>query len=302
MTYINLTVFLFILVVFGLLGGLARAVLDVEQISKPNGSKRSGTIDNSLLYRSLILGVTAALTVPLFLSIASLGQGGVVEGAYDYLFKPDTSGNQDGNDKSNISHLLILGGFCIVAAISASPLLERLSQQLLNAVKKEVKKEVTGQVSDKIGPNQKLSDAEEKFLEVFVKTRSRKVEAETADKFAAENDIDFDDVSDALASKGFLYNDGNKLRLRGWGGLRILPKVAFAENALRVLKAMNDMPPRPRPTPEELEKSTKLTSDVIKAALEELVEWGLVKPSTSETGGYRVRTWGKEVLLAKAAH
>lgn len=310
----NVVVFFSVLVGFGAIGGLGSAMLDEEFATKDKTTNVYGGFSGFILARSLVLGVLAAVTVPLFLSIASLGQGGVVEQAYDFLFglgkdaTNDTNG-AEGKNGANISHLLILCGFCVIAAMSARRFVERLTDAMLKAVKEEVDQQnkplkqkvdrAVSQVEKNYGPTQKLSKDATELLDVFIVQNSKSVSKSIAESFAIEHELDFEEAFDELMDKGFVRERDQEIRLRSWGGTRILSKVDVESDWLAVLQALISLPIRPRPTSADLAKTTELEENKVEEIVKALLAWGLVAESESEPGGYRIRSWGRTIVSDK---
>lgn len=380
---VNVLSFASIMVSFGAVGGFARLMIDWDPTTDTTGQSaaaRTHPFFVSFLYvcfRSLILGIAAAIAVPLFLSIASLGQdkpnGGLVQKAYVFVYpaaeaphdeqrseirqtapssrelsdlpqgtegqdktldldaqsrkklretdtaaregSPDETDNK--REKGTANDFLILAGFCVIAGLSARSFMESLSDAIgkqVDKAKSEVREEARAEIAEKVekavfeevttvtGPGQQLGEAALRLLDVFIQEDTRSVPIQRAEEFAKKEEIDLEDATDELASKGFLKTDaedleGNKdLRLRGWGTLRILPKLRLDADSLRLLGKLSDLPDRPRPTAQLLAADMELDEGQVASLLPRLENWGLIKKSRSEPQGWLLRGWGREVL------
>lgn len=268
------------------------------------GTRPYELFDKFVLFRSIILGIAAALAVPLFLSIASLGKGGVVEDAYNFL-----AGTSPTEGTSGVQGMFILGGFCIIAALSARSFVVKLSDRMLDAVEKKVEEKnqpaleelrrVTENISKNIGPYQDLSEEATKVLDFFASQKSRKVDREKVKKFAEDKNFIFEDTIDELSVKGFVHHDMQNIHLRGWGGLRILPTIQFGQDYYRILQILSELPDIPRPTTQQLSSDLNIETESVRNSLQQLEDWGLAKKSAAEADGWRIRSWGREILKYK---
>jgi len=109
----SLAIVISIMVLGGAAGGLANF------LRAPDGTGDIASRSLSDLLRLIAIGIIAALSLPLFLSLA---KSKLIS---DIL-----------NESTNYSDMLILGGFGIVAGFTAGPFLDRLSGQVLQEVKR----------------------------------------------------------------------------------------------------------------------------------------------------------------------
>ena len=128
----NLAILIVVMLLAGLLGGLVNYFLRVpEKAHVSNESWLRRFRANRLLHQCLLMGVAAALVVPVFLQIAALGVDNNI--VTNFLTKAGGAGSAQ-DLASAYSSLALVGGFCVLAAISSPTFLQNLSAKILQQV------------------------------------------------------------------------------------------------------------------------------------------------------------------------
>ena len=251
-------VFLTILV-SGFAGGVGGAFLRDEFKKRDEGTDGEivETTDWWALRRYVILGMLAAFVVPLFLVLASPGNN---EGLIRKLTDPATVSAEWWN------HLLVLIGFCIIAALSAPSFLRTLSERVLNQAK--VDAEVARTVSEEA---RKLADKARKKAETaedmaealehggidqpFSREAMNALNAiatvpsitPTTEEIAEAIREPLETTADLLGElrdSGFIWEGDDTAedpgwRLRGWGKQRLHKEGTLKPKERKVLEALN---------------------------------------------------------------
>ncbi len=277
---------------------IVREVDDEGKIVFRDG-KSVVTLDWWALRKSILLGLLAAFVVPLFLDLAAAGTS---KSIVTQLMK-------DGDASIWWSNLLILAGFCIIAALTAQRFLQTLSERLLKQAKddaNDARKQAEAaraesrkalQAAHNVGPGQDLDDTEVNVLKAFV--TAPKAPA-TAGDIATAAQLEAAAVSEALEDlqeRGLVRQDEKtkSWRLRGWGMMRARDEIGLGAEDVRALGEIKD-PADKRPTLKALAESLDLPQTRMRPTLQRLERLGLIAPSGSVPGGFRIRSWGKTAL------
>jgi hypothetical protein len=217
-----------VMLLAGFLGGAINHFLTQEEDAKPRS-----------MIRSLAVGIGASFMVPLFLNMISSNLIDEIRGT--------------GTNPANPTKLLVLAGFCLVAAVSSRAFIRTLSDRVLaeaKAARKEAKqaKEEVQEVQANIDPilqketekelaadqpaslltGETVSDDERKILEAFARSRYALRTLTGISKDAGYDRVHGNGILSSLEQKGFV---GKKVRDNGtrWyikqGGLDQLARI-----------------------------------------------------------------------------
>ena len=264
------------------------------------------TLDWWAFQKSVFLGVLAAFAVPLFLVLSAPGASDSI--ITKLMTSICVSEVPPGCTESKEwwSNLLVLIGFCIVAALAAQRFLQTLTERVLKEAKDnsiEARHTAAAARADSqaalaaarnLGPTQELNDTAINVLKAFVETSELPA---TAEKIAEQAQLEVGEVSDTLndlEDGGLVVRDEETgaWRLRGWGMMRARKEVGLGEQDIRLLSRIKSGQER-RPTAEALSESISGTAAETTMVLKRLERLGLVAPSKGEPGGWRIRSWGK---------
>ena len=137
----------FFMLISGLIGGAVNYLIglpssdDADDGAAPKVRRRARAKDwfkDEALYRSLVLGVAAALVVPVFLQLAAVGTdgGGLVSRFVTEYMKTD------GALAVAAESLFTIIGFCVLAAVSSRAFLQTMSQRLMERAEKKASEAV----------------------------------------------------------------------------------------------------------------------------------------------------------------
>lgn len=309
----------------GFLGGVGGALLkdDLRRQTGPNGSRSLG-LDWWVLLKAVVLGVLAAFVVPLFLELAAPGAD---EGVVATLMSPcdTTSSNNPCSPGERWSHLLVLVGFCIVAAVWAQSFLETIRDKVLREAKEEAAKAretaetahnesrralVQAQEAEALmemaqenpgGADQQLSEQAHTVLKAILDSAADNPSTKEISELATLGEEEAANTLEDLRDKGFVRRTatagGDFWSTRGWGRRWLIDNVGLTNQDRTLLTRIADLPTR-RPTPSELANSLEKPLPKIQKQVLRLKKLGLVAESTTEPGGLRLRGWAKEAVKA----
>lgn len=257
------------------------------------------TLDWWAFGKNVLLGLLAALVVPLFLVLAAPGQNNSI---IKQLMSNATPADEWW------SHLLVLMGFCIVAALTAQRFLQTLSERLLQEAKKDaddarrnalaarLESQRALQTAKNVGPDQEIDGTAVDLLKVLAE--NPKPHAGLAD-IAKKAGLERAAVRERLAdlSDGGLVAEVSPgiWRLRGWGMQRARKEIGLTSHEKDVLgsiKASDDA----RSSETDLVKSLGLPQTQTQRILQRLERFGLIAPSEGKKDVWRLRPWGEQAL------
>lgn len=309
-------VFLTILVA-GLAGGVGGAFLRDEfkkRDAGPDGEVVEVT-DWWVLRRDVILGVLSAFVVPLFLVLAAPGNN---NGLIRKLMNDGTVSAEWWN------HLLVLIGFCIIAALSAPSFLRTLSERVLNqaradaeaaradshnarqladkAIRKSETAAVMAQALENGGIDQPVDvRAMEALKAIATVPSATPTTEEIAETIRQPMDVTTDILGE-LRNSGFIWEADDEVedagwRLRGWGKQRLHKESTVKPKERKVLEVLRKSAGK-RPTAEEIATAAGQDFSKVQSILVKLEKTGLASPSGTVPGGWSIRPWGREALIA----
>ncbi|SYX85053.1 YEATS-associated helix-containing protein [Paenibacillus alvei] len=139
----HIVILVILIVLSGTLGGI------VSFLSELN--KKEAFLKNRNLYKSILVGISASMLVPLFLNTISS----------NLINESETDNNK----------LLVIIGFCLIASISSKRFIQSMSERVLNELK-EVKEEVKDVKKDVDVLAEKETEDESKIIEIEEKVKS----------------------------------------------------------------------------------------------------------------------------------
>ncbi len=124
----NISLLIILTLLCGLLGGYGGFLLERLRIVSSEELQTKRVLFKLYLRASIILGVIASFTVPLFLEIVTIGANS--DNLLDAMLD---SGNLD-SAKNNVEAWFIYAGFCLIAAVSGQSFIKKLSDRLIKQV------------------------------------------------------------------------------------------------------------------------------------------------------------------------
>jgi YLATT-like protein/MarR family protein len=246
---------IFLIFLCGAIGGYAGFLMN-----PPDAAQLGQRTQPWWVWRSIVLGIVAALLVPLFLEFA----GALVNSQEDFMVQVLNATKEKG-----IELWFVLAGLCLVVATSAQRFISTISDAVLQRLQQQINV-----------VNQKAEEA--------------KVEAKVAKKEAVEAQVIAEEVeNDQVAlAKPLVVAEGPA------GVAAAAARAKPSDRELQVLRGMARTGIR-RPSPDEIARATELPVEEVRKALHDLEEKGLVeRREDAETGRerWRVRTQGKLLL------
>lgn len=149
----------------------------------------------------------------------------------------------------------------------------------------------------KEGSSQDLDKASTVVLKTFAEVPKVPASIEDLAKLAKLDGNEVAKALEDLKQRGFVTGDSetNLWSLRDWGKIRMRKEVGLSQEDTRVLGGIRDAPER-RPSVEALADRLDLTQADTVNALKRAERLGLVAPSGTIPGGWRLRSWGKIAL------
>lgn len=130
----SLFLLLAVILISGILGGSVNYMLTTTAPPEDDSAQRQANAPpwgkNPLYYQNILLGIAAAMVVPVFLQIAAVGVDDSL--ITNFLTKTSAASPTIDDLASGYTSLASIGGFCILAAVSSRSFLTTLSQRLLN--------------------------------------------------------------------------------------------------------------------------------------------------------------------------
>jgi DNA-binding MarR family transcriptional regulator len=305
--YAVILVFLAITIA-GVAGGIGGALL--KDSAGDATEKAPSILDNPALSRSIVLGVLAAYVVPLFLVLAAPG---AQQGILSQLLHPLAP--EAGKRSDWWSHLFVLMGFCIVAALAAQNFLTSVSQRVLADVR-EAKRdaEKAAKKADQIdqslanlqanpeGHKQRLGDGPTKVLQAFLtmpgnEFSSRELVAASG-LTSEEVGRSLEDLRDRGLLEEFPSSSGDTVwSLSGGGKTWLRFNEEITQQDREILRAMRNAAER-RPNAESMSRALSAPRQSVEMTLDRLRKLGLVEGSKSVRGGWRLRSAGRDLADA----
>jgi len=196
------------------------------------------------------------------------------------------------------NNLLILIGFCIVAALIAQRFLQNIAEKLLKEAKEDAndarKIAVVARVESRqalesarnLGPDQELDETAVNVLKALAKIPEPVSSAEQIAKLAKLKPDEVAGVLEDMKEGGLIVEDDEKKdrwKLRGWGMIRARKEIGLSDNDVRVLEGIKDIPDR-RPTAQALAQSLNIPQTEMDEAIQRLERFGLIARSGSVKG------------------
>ncbi len=125
----NITLLIVVMLLAGLLGGTVNYFLRSPQsASTSQGHWWVRFLNNRMLFQCLLMGVAAAFVIPVFLQLAAIG----VDKNIITIFLVNAGATDNAEELAKAySSLALIGGFCVLAAISSPTFLQNLSSKIL---------------------------------------------------------------------------------------------------------------------------------------------------------------------------
>lgn len=309
------------IVLGGLIGGSGSAIMqDVVKVS--NDSRGAGrlSVDYVTLVKCLCLGVVAAVAVPFFLAVATLGDS---QGLLSKILEAG-----DGKSADQWKSFFVLLAFCTLAAVSAQRFLQSLEEKILkrvddaeakadaaelkvSAMQEETRdaieavEDMTVAIDDPTAVADGVGEEADHALRAIIaapqKLPSLK-DLEQAWKGPAGRLIQ---GLNALEQAGLVRKVPEdrehqaRWRLREWGKRRLYRVETPSKEDLLVLKAITTLRTERsirRPTVRDIALHLGLDEAKIEQSLLRMLKFGFVAESTSVPGGWRIRGWGSEEM------
>lgn len=320
-----------VILIGGLVGGLGSAFLqNFLHVAETAAAVNRFKCDWQILLKSIALGIAASFVVPIFLEIAAVGNDKSVVSSIL---------SNEGCTNERWNGLFLLMGFCTLAAVSAQRFLTRMEEQILDKVNKAMAKAETASQQvhavrgEALRAQEKAEDAEtmaealsepefvsrgvspssDRLLRAFIEVPSRTPTTpelqEILGTTSAELDVMIDESRDAGLIRETFGQDDRQLRwkLGGWGKRRAFKLMNLEELDRKVLNSIYTLSLEKgirRPTLLNIAKDLQQQESSIEQSLARLLKFGFVAESTSEVGGWRIRSWGRRELtnLENTAH
>ncbi len=194
----NAVLLILVMLLAGLLGGTVNYFLRVPE--KPENKDDDGAEDNRnwwrrfranrLLHQCLLMGVAASFVIPVFLQIAALGVDKNI--LTNFLMSAGNTKNAEALASAYTS-LALIGGFCVLAAISSPTFLQNLSAKILQQAA-EASSEAK-QARDEAETAQQRAELLEQAREPEIDARVDALRQELTRQFSGEK-VQHDDPDD----------------------------------------------------------------------------------------------------------
>ncbi|GAB4394427.1 MAG: hypothetical protein Tsb0032_19470 [Kiloniellaceae bacterium] len=313
-----------VIVVGGIAGGVGSAFLkDFLQQTASEPNQPRSCADWATLWKSVALGLVAALVIPIFLEIASVG------GSESVISAILSSGD---DSAKRWKGLILLLSFCTIAGVAAQRFLVKMEARILDELERKADAAIRRGNEASANAHRALvkaadaetmaeAAAEPAFIETGISSESDELlealfdlpaRAPTSSALAKKlqiSEVELAERIDESRDAGLIRETtgertgGVHWILRGWGRRRVLRLKPLTENDEKVLRSISDLRAErelQRPTPKDIADHLNLTLPEVNAALVRLLKYGFVAPSTKEPDGWRIRSWGKDELKKRA--